>query len=220
MENKITCLIFDFDGVIADTDLGRFKLLKRILKDYDTELSNSFSKKDLIGLSTKGFLKKYSTKLSLSEINEIITKRHEIFFANLSDYCIAFKNMAESIKYFNTKFELAIVTTNDITNVKILLEHLEVRNYFKWIIGREKTENKNLEKTYELIPDLLKKEISECIVVEDSDFGVLAAKKEGFYCVRFDPDNLHSNENENEKVASYDELKRLVDKIANYKNDM
>ncbi len=55
MQSNIGCIIFDFDGVIADTDLGRYKVLKQILLDYDTELANSFNKKDLIGLSTKSF---------------------------------------------------------------------------------------------------------------------------------------------------------------------
>lgn len=212
MENKISCLIFDFDGVIADTDLGRFKLLKEILKDYDSELSDSLSKNDLIGLSTKGFLTKYSPKLSLIEIEEIITKRHKLFFSNLSKYCIPFENMAESIKYFNSKFDLAIVTTNDVANVKVLLEQLEILNYFKWIIGREKTENNALEKTYHAISKLLKKEVSECIVIEDSDFGINAARREGFYCIRFDPDNLFLKGNENRKVNSYKELKEEIDK--------
>lgn len=212
MGNKISCIIFDFDGVIADTDLGRFKVLKEILKDYNSELSNSIFKKDLIGLSTKGFLTKYSSELSLTEINEIVTKRHKLFFSNLSRYCIPFENMTESIKYFNSKFDLAIVTTNDVVNVKILLEHLEILNYFSWIIGREKTENKDLEKTYNKIHKLLKKEVSECVVIEDSDFGVNAAKKEGFYCIRFDPNNLFQKGNENEKVMNYNELKQLIDK--------
>jgi len=218
MVNKISCLIFDFDGVIADTDLGRFNVLKEILKDYDSEWSNSLAKKDLVGLSTKGFLTKNSPKLSLNEIDEIVSKRHKLFFSNLSSYCIPFENMTESIKYFNSKFDLAIVTTNDVANIKILLEHLEILDYFNWIIGKEKAEDKDLEKTYNAIPKLLKKEVSECIVIEDSDFGVNAARKDGFYCIRFDPDNLFPKGNENKKVNSYRELKKLIDKTRHANN--
>lgn len=212
MLNKITCLIFDFDGVIANTDLGRFKVLDNILQEYDIELSKSFIPKDLIGLSTKGFLVKYFENLSQVEVDEIIKKRHKIFISNLSDYCIPYEKMKESIINFHSKYELAIVTTNNIENVKIQLEYLGIINYFKWIIGREKSENKNLLKTYLHISKELNKEISECIVIEDSDIGVNAARNEDFYCIRFDPESNFKKGNENVKVNSYHRLKEIIDK--------
>lgn len=212
MQNEISCLIFDFDGVIANTDLARYKLLKELLKEYDLELSKSFTQKDIIGLSTKGFLKKHSTILNQLEIDKIICKRHNLFFSNLSKYCIPFKNMKESIVYFNSNFSLAIATTNDTDNVKTQLEHLGVKKYFKWILGRDITENKDIEKTYELIPSVIKKETSECIVIEDSNFGVNAAVKEGYYCIRFDSNNFFPKGLENDRVRSYKELKAKIDK--------
>lgn len=212
MQNKKTCLIFDFDGVIADTDLGRYKALRKILETYDKSLSQRMSKKDFIGLSTKGYLKKYSQTLTNSQINEIVSKRHDLFFSNLSEYCIPYKNMVESIRYFNSIYELAIVTTNSTPNVTLLLKHLGIFNLFKWVIGREISENEKLVKTYVQIPEILNKQVSECIVIEDSDFGVNAAKKEGFLCIRFDPEGIFSKGLEDLKVKSYDELKEIINR--------
>ncbi len=118
--------------------------------------------------------------------------------------------MKKSIEYLSTKYDLAIVTTNNTENVKILLKHLEIIDFFKWIIGREKSENTDLIKTYDLIPAILDKKTNECIVVEDSDFGVNAAKKEGFFCIRFDPENLFEKGNENLKVSSYKDLVKII----------
>ena len=213
MLNNKTCLIFDFDGVIANTDLGRFKVLDTILQEYDIDLSKSFVPKDLLGLSTKSFLVKNFENLNQLEIDKIIKKRHKIFISNLSKYCIPYEKMKESIVYFYSKYDLAIVTTNTIENVKIQLEYLGVINYFKWIIGREKSENENLLKTYHHILKSLNKEISECIVIEDSDIGVNAARNENFYCIRFDPENNFEKNSENEKVNSYSKLKDRIDKI-------
>lgn len=212
MQNKKTCLIFDFDGVIADTDLGRYKALRKILEKYDSSLSQRMSKKDFIGLSTKGYLKKYSQTLTNSQIKEIVSKRHDLFFSNLSEYCIPYKNMVESIRYFNSIYELAIVTTNSAPNVTLLLKHLGIFNLFKWVIGREISENEKLVKTYVQIPEILNKQVSECIVIEDSDFGVNAAKKEGFLCIRFDPECIFSKGLEDLKVKSYDELKEIINR--------
>lgn len=206
MLSKITCLIFDFDGVLADTDSGRFLTLKNILKNYDIKLAHSFSKTDLIGLSTKAFLVKYAKNLTQKQIKEIEYKRHELFFSNLSTYCLPYEKMKESIKFLSSKYDLAIVTTNSAENVKIMLEHLKIINSFKWIIGRENSEDKDFVKTYDLVPKLLGKAISECIVIEDSNYGVFAAKRKGFICIRFDPENIFEKGCVDYEVRSYNEL--------------
>ena len=207
MKNSISCLIFDFDGVIADTDLGRYKILVKLLKKYNNELTISFSKEELIGLSTKSFLKKYFKNMSEKEIDKIIKKRHEIFFSNLKNYCIPYKNMVETISDLSSKYDLAIATTSNLENVKTQLKYLGIIDYFKWIMGREITENSNLEKTYKPVSTIIEKKIKECIVIEDSDFGIQAAKKEGYYCIKFEPALISKNTLENEKVSSYSELK-------------
>lgn len=210
MENKINCLIFDFDGVIANTDLGRFNALNQILPKYDSELSKSMIQTDFIGLSTKSYLKQKSRILTDLQIDDIVNQRHELFFSNLSSYCIPYKNMKETIEFFHGNYDLALVTTNSKKNAEILLEHLGIKDFFKWIIGREISENKHLVKSYSLVPDKINKMISECIVIEDSNIGVDAAKREGFFCIRFDPENIFNSGTENLKVASYMELKDKV----------
>lgn len=212
MPNKISCLVFDYDGVLANTDSGRYKILKNILKEYDPYLAESFTIEDIVGLSTKGFLKKKSPKLSQLEIDEIVNKRYDLFFKNLSKYCIPFNGMKKTIKYFSSKFTLAIASTSHQNNLIVQLDYLGVTEYFKWILGRNITENKNFEKTYELIPSIIDMSISECIVIEDSNFGVNAAVKKGFYCIRFDPNGLSLNGSENERVDSYAELRERINK--------
>ncbi len=209
MERKITCLIFDFDGVIADTDSGRFKILKRILSKYDTAKIQSFSKKDLIGLSTKSFLKKFTNDLSDKDVDKIIKERYKLFYSNLSDYCIPYPNMKTTIEKLSSQYDLAIVTTNSKENVLKLLEHLGVLLFFKWIIGREECEN-NLVKTYTKVSGIINKNISECVVIEDSNYGVESAKKENFLCVRFDPDKIFDKRIEDFKVESYNGLTKLL----------
>ncbi len=210
MQNKINCLIFDFDGVIANTDLGRFKALNQILPKYDFELSKSMTINDFTGVSTKSYLKQNSTILTDKQIENIIALRHKLFFSNLASYCIPYENMKETLEFFFSKFDLALVTTNSKKNVEILLEYLGIRGLFKWVIGREKSEDAQLRKTYSLTPKLINKKVSECIVIEDSNIGVNAAKSEGFFCIRFDPQNMFHYGYEDLKVKDYKELKHKI----------
>lgn len=214
MPNSISTLLFDFDGVIADTDTARFKILKKILPNYDHTLAKSFTRNELIGLSTKKFLLDKSNSLPEAQIDSIIRMRHMIYFSNLEEYCIPFPKMKETIRYFNSVFELAIVTTGGTENVKIQLQHLNIIDCFKWVIGREISEDGKFRKTYTPIPAIINKKLAECIVIEDSNVGVHAARKAGFYCIRFDPDRLYKNGKENEKVMDYPELKKRINRMA------
>jgi beta-phosphoglucomutase-like phosphatase (HAD superfamily) len=51
------------------------------------------------------------------------------------------------------------------------------------------------------------------VVIEDSDLGVNAAKKEGFFCIRFDPNNSFNEGREDLKVSSYNELRLEINSI-------
>ena len=118
--------------------------------------------------------------------------------------------MQETIQYFYSKFDLAIVTTNSFNNIEVQLKHLGIIDYFNWVFGRDVCENNNLEKSYSSISKKTHKETSECIVIEDSDFGVNAARKAGYYCIRFDPKKRFNAGLENDRVNDYFELKHKI----------
>ena len=212
MNKTISCLIFDFDGVIADTDLGRFYILKDLLKEYGIDLSERHSMKDLIGLSTDAFLKKNFDELSPGQIEDIVQKKHHLHFTSLEQYVLPFPGIHETLRYLYSRFELVMVSANPYNNLMLLLNHLGITEYFKWIFGREVCENHNLEKTYAPIASKIQKEVAECIVIEDSEYGVNAARKAGYYCIRFDPYDRFNRGLENEKAKNHFELKKKIEK--------
>jgi beta-phosphoglucomutase-like phosphatase (HAD superfamily) len=215
MPSDLNCLIFDFDGVIADTDLSRFKLLQKLLKPYGIDLSKKYELSDIIGISTKAFLSKKINSLNENQIEDIIKKRHNLYLNNLNDYCIPFDGMKELIKLYSRSYELVIVTTNSLETVSPQLKYLDIIDCFKWIIGNEICEDKNLVKTYKPIKNIINKLISSCIVIEDSDVGVKAAREEGYYCIRFDPYRRFQKTVENYRVSNYEELNTHIKEYTN-----
>ena len=208
MRNNITSLIFDFDGVIADTDYARFTILKSILKKKGLNFHYDISA--ISGLSTKSFLQYYYPNLSRKEIERIIQERHSVYLSNLKEYCIPFVGMKEAILHLSKCFDLYIVTTNSKEVLEKQLDFLGINGLFKKKIGRESTENIDLKKTYVNIQDILKKRIDECIVIEDSVFGIEAAKNEGFFCIKFNPHNTELKGNEDVEINSYKELENFL----------
>ncbi|MFP4621146.1 MAG: HAD family hydrolase [Bacteroidales bacterium] len=212
MNKPVNCIIFDFDGVIADTDLGRFYMLRDLLKKYGINFSANFSMKDLIGLSTEAFLKKNIDTLTPDQIKNIVEEKHRLHFTNLEQYVIPFPHIKETLQDLYTEFDLAMVSANPQKNLEILLNHLEITEYFKWILGREICENEDFEKSYLPVASMIQRDVSECIVVEDSEYGVNAARAAGYYCIRFDPYNRFDLGLENDRVNSHHELKEKIEK--------
>ncbi len=208
MENEITSLIFDFDGVIADTDTARLEILNALFEKRGVNLEIRIEM--LTGLSTKSFLKQNFPDLSESDINEIIKERHKIYFANLEKYCIPFINMQNTLIHLYNFYDLYIVTTNELGNLEKQLSFLKISHLFKKKIGRELSEDKTLTKTYKNISNRINKSVNECIVIEDSKIGVSSAKNEGYFCIKFNPYEKSFNSNEDIELRNYDELKSFL----------
>ncbi len=207
---KINNLIFDLDGVLADTDKARYQILKQVLAEYDIDLEKIATVKDLEGISTKKFLERFLTDLKKYH-DDIIKKRHDIYLNNLEKFCIPFPNMKETLEYLANKYTLYVATTNSLDIAIKLLEHLGIKHLFKDILGREKTENENRLKDYSKVLKELKLDKNNCIVIEDSYVGIKAVKDAGLFCIGFN----HYNNPEIDKLAdivvnSYLELKEIL----------
>ena len=207
-------IIFDFDGVIADTEYGRYKLLAKILKEFGIKFDKDFSVKDIAGTPTDIFLYKNYKNLSQKERNYIVEKRRKIFLDNLPEYCRVYPGAPETIKYLNKQgYEVSLATTNELEVAEKLIQFVGVDQEFQHKLYRSQINNpKNKSKDYSLLLRLLKYKPSDCIVIEDSIVGVSSAKKNHMYCIAF---NRYSENKITELadivVNDYDELIKLFE---------
>jgi HAD superfamily hydrolase (TIGR01509 family) len=207
-KQKIKVIIFDFDGVIADTDKSRFLILSDLLRRIGIRMTNSDFNK-MVGKSTRSFLSQNFSSLTNKTINAITKERHKIYFSDLPRYCIPNNKMRETIACLSQKFRLAIVTTNSSSNLQRQLEFLHIEDYFQWKVGREIVEDSEFKKDYSRVPTIFGEAVENCIVIEDSEEGIKAAKKAGYYVIAFSPlNNIHSTADN--VVYSFDELLELV----------
>lgn len=205
------CLLIDFDGVIAETDSIRIKLLSEIFESKGID-STKINSQDIIGLSTATYLKKIYPNLSETLILNIISQRQKLFFNNLNTYLKPFPNVEEIIKQLANKYDLQLATTNTYSNASAMLNFLGILDSFSQIYGRETIENKNGIKDYSLIINKIGHKIENTIVVEDSVVGVNAAKEAGFFCIRFNPNKSEFiNDKSDVVVNSFIELKSFID---------
>jgi len=182
----IKALIFDFDGVIVDTDPFHFHSWKNVLKNYNQNIK--FNQEDYnlikgIGRSmalNKLIQLKYINPID-SEINKILNNKNSIFLESIKS--ISKENLIPGVEDFilNSKpfYKVGIASASE--NASFILEKIGIINLFDVVIDANTTDKKkpNPEVFFKCC-EKLHLEPKNCIVFEDSLNGVSASKSGGF----------------------------------------
>ena len=186
--NPVTTILFDFDGVIADTEKGRYEAYCDIFEEYGYDLRSRCVLTDLLGFTGDGFMHKFFPEIPAEQVKEMVHKRQKHYMDHLDRFCKPFPGAQQTIADLKQKgFTLAITTANAAVAAWQLLQAVGVSDYFDVVCGREICEDPVTKvKDYSRVPAQIDKTIEECIVVEDSPIGVAGAKRGGFRCIAFD----------------------------------
>jgi len=210
--HQITAILFDFDGVICDTENGRYEAYCDIFEEYGYNMRSRCVMIDLLGLTGDGFMKKYFPEIPPELVNEMVCKRQKYYMDNLDVFCRPFPGAQQTIKDLKQKgYYLALTTANATETARQLLQVANVLDYFDCVCGREICENPVTKvKDYSNVHVHTGKKPEECIVIEDSPVGVAGAKRGGFRCIAFNhyKDPL-INEQADVVVHDFNDLRKL-----------
>ena len=185
---RTTTILFDFDGVIGDTETGRYEAYCDIFEEYGYDLRSRCQMTDLIGFTGDGFMSKFFPEIPADLVKEMVRKRQKHYMENLNVFCRPFPGVQQTIRDLKQKgYFLALTTANATAAAQLLIQSVGVMEQFDAICGREICEDPVTKvKDYSRVPAQINKTIDECVVVEDSPVGVAGAKRAGFSCIAFD----------------------------------
>jgi len=211
---NLDTIIFDFDGVIFDTEPLWFKASIITIKKLNLNKNNKVTYKDTIGMqSNKVFEMLLNEKLDrkkLIQINKIYEEEAKKIFKKKIK---PFPYLKSFLKQTNAK--LAIVSNSDNEFIIKLLKNSGLKKYFKNsnIISC----NKNLKPKpspdgYIYAIKILKLNKNNTLIIEDSENGISAAKKSGIKNIlRFTNNNINiSNNIRHTKIKNMESYKELL----------
>jgi len=212
--NKLDAIIFDFDGVIFDTEPLWFKASILTIKKLNLEINSKITYRNTIGVqSDKVFEMLLNKKLdvkTLKKINDIYKKESRKIFEKKLKPFVYFRSF---IKKTNAK--LAIVSNSDYKFINKLLQNADLKKYFK--NGNIISCNKNLKP--KPMPDgyiyaikKLKVKKANILIIEDSENGISAAKKAGINNIfRFTNNSINlSNKIRHTKIKNIKSYKEFL----------
>lgn len=180
--------IFDLDGVIVDTAKFHFIAWKKIGQEFGFELTHELNEQ-LKGVSRVDSLQKIlnwaGVSVSEEKFNELATRKNEDYLSyvaqmNENDILPGVKTFLEQAKQKNIRIALGSASKN----ARPILQKLGIISYFDAIVdGNDVSKAKPDPEVFVIAAQKLGVQNGDCVVFEDSEAGVQAAKTAGMKAI-------------------------------------
>ena len=199
-KSSFITFIFDLDGVITETSEYHYKAWKIVCDKIGYNLTRK-KNEELKGVNRKQCIELImqwsNIQLSKNEINIYLEEKNNIyngFIKNLNqnDVCEGVLNFINEALKKNIKIALYSVSRN----AKKILCQLNIIDLFTVIIdGNNVSNSKPDPEGFKIAADLTKTNTENCVVFEDSFYGIEGANKLNMYTVGIGSKDVLNNAN-------------------------
>jgi HAD superfamily hydrolase (TIGR01509 family) len=179
-------VIFDWDGTLADTRQVVVASFQKALSDIHCEISDEFIERR-IGIGSAETFREIlrSSKMRFDEtlIKRLVEKKiqNEI---EMSGYVKLFDGSLDLLEHLQGKVKLGLASMNDRDVISNLLKITGTQRFFDVILTADDvSEPKPNPEIFLKCARKLRSSPERCVVVEDSVFGVKAAKTAKMGCI-------------------------------------
>lgn len=179
----IKAVIFDLDGVIADTEPLHFQSWKETLKTHDVNLSKTFFIKNIPGIGDRKAAEFFATQHSLQANVDDLVNGKVASYRQLIKKVKPRQKAINLIERLGKHFPLAIASSSPTSHVTFVLKQLNIEKKFEAVVGKDGLRPKPFPDIYLTAAKKLGVRKENCIALEDTTTGILSAKAAGMFCI-------------------------------------
>lgn len=191
----LRAVIFDFDGVITDSEILHFRAFNAVLAPHGFELTKNEYYKDYLGMSDKdcfgSLIREGKLRIPETQIPALIQQKTQIFERLARTEGRIIEGVREFLDLLaGAQVPIAICSGALRPEIELILEEAGLRSRFDVIVSAEDVHRGKpdpegflltLRKINEISLDPITPE--SCIVIEDSHWGLKAARAAGMRTV-------------------------------------
>ena len=190
----IKAVIFDFDGVIVDSEPLHLRAFQRTVETLGLKLSPTDYYSRYLACDDKTFFRKFlednGQQGTEGDVARLVEEKGVCFEEMIGESIRIFPGVVEFLEAIRSKFHMAIGSGALTEEINLILKRKGLSEFFGFVIGADDTENpKPSPEVYLKCLERLRRdyestvEAAQCVVFEDSPHGVLAAKRAGMKCI-------------------------------------
>jgi HAD superfamily hydrolase (TIGR01509 family) len=176
-------ILFDRDGIIIDSEYAHIKAVEESFKKLNITITKN-DKKLIVARHPNDYIPDFKKKYKFSS-EQFLEEESKLYYKYFNEVPI-FNETIKSIKKLKEEnYKIGLTTSSGINSTRELFKRIEdLEKYFDVIVTREQyTKSKPNPEPYLLTAKKLDVKPNECIVVEDSSTGLIAAKSAGMKCI-------------------------------------
>jgi beta-phosphoglucomutase len=202
----LRAVIFDFDGVITDSEILHLRAFNKVLAQYGVEISKKDYYKEYLGLSDLDCFKALVDKKVLQKptngVESLAGEKTEVFERLAKTEGKIIEGVRDFLHMLSqNKIPMAICSGALLTEIELVLEQARLRSFFEVIVSAEfvkkgKPSPEGFVLTLRKLNRGRQNAIlpNQCVVIEDSHWGLEAAKASGMHRIAvtnsYDADQL------------------------------
>jgi beta-phosphoglucomutase len=172
-------VIFDWDGTLADTRKAVVQSFQRVLTEAGCNVSDEFIERR-IGIGTKKTIieafRECNLRIDVSKLEKLAQEKISIQ-TELSNIVNLFTGVTELLEALKGKTKIGLATMSGRKVINRLLSEKKLEAYFEVVVSADDVKNPKPDpEVFLAAAKSLGVDPKDCIVVEDSVFGIRAAK--------------------------------------------
>jgi beta-phosphoglucomutase len=203
----LKAVIFDFDGVITDSEILHLRAFNKVLARFNLEIDKKDYYTNYLGYTDADcfnqLIEDDLLEIDKRQIPELIKQKNHVFEELARTDGKTIEGVREFLNMLaQNNVPMAICSGALLTEIELLLDDARLRHFFVTIVAAEHVKKgKPHPDGFLLTLEKLNKgrsnpiKVDQCIVIEDSLWGLQAAKAAGMHSVAvtnsYDAEQLH-----------------------------
>lgn len=184
----IHAVVFDFDGVIADSEPLHLRAFQELLAALGVTLGRDEYYARYLGFADEAvfrmFSEAYGWNLTPAQISSLIAEKSAIFDRMLAKTNVLYPGAADCVERLAREFPLGIASGALKHEIVAILDRYDLARRFRFVVAAGDTPtSKPAPDPYRRAAALHGVPPEVCIAIEDSRWGIESAKTAGMTCI-------------------------------------
>lgn len=184
----IKAIVFDFDGVLADSEPLHLRAYQEVLSALGLTLTREDYYSHYLGYDDHGVFSNLSAahgfEIDARRMEALIAQKGRAYDAIIESGDVLYPGAAACVARMAAVFPLGIASGALRHEIEAILRAAQMDRYFRFIVASGDTkEGKPAPDPYRRAVELHHVAAQECLAIEDSRWGIESARAAGLRCV-------------------------------------